>query len=278
MINEKIDLYEYFGIKDRPSGGYLKVYATQIDEIKHKLRPAMLVCPGGAYRFMSEREGEPVAIKFMSIGYSCFVLEYTLCAAYPVPLIEACMAMAFIRENADKYNVDVGHVGAIGFSAGGNLVAMLANIWNAREAKEALGDRVELCRPDAVVLSYAVSTLGIKTHGDTRNVITGGDEKLADRISPEKLVGKNSAPAFIWHTAADDCVPVENSFEYAFACKRAGVPFALHIFERGWHGLSLCSEETSDMTEADIALADIGRWFDLARDWLAARGFTVKTR
>lgn len=278
VINEKIDLYDHFNIdRNGADGGYLQSYVTAIGEINKKRRPAMLILPGGAYRFLSEREGEPVALKFLSNGFSSFVLKYTVCAAYPTPLVEACMAMAYIRENADKYFVDAKHVGAIGFSAGGNLCAMLATIWNEKEIVKVLGAHVEKCRPDAVVLSYPVATLDIMTHGETCSVITGDDEKLRKRISPDKRVTSNSSPAFIWHTCADDAVDVENAFIIAAAYKKANAPFALHLFERGWHGLALCSTETSDDTPKDKEMSAIGKWFELAVDWLTAHGFAVTT-
>lgn len=278
MLYEKVDLYEYFNLK-RGNGaeGRLVVYANEvIKELKPKLRPAMLVIPGGGYCHRSAREGEPVALRFMTSGYSAFVLEYSINTVYPAPLLEACMAMIYIRENAAKFSVDPAHVGAIGFSAGGHLAAMLANIYGEKEVYGVLGERTKLARPDAAILSYPVITMGIRTHGGTRDVITGGREELLKRLSVENRVTKYSAPAFIWHTYEDDCVPVENSLLLAEAYKKAGVPFALHIFEHGWHGLSLCSAETHNQTEADTQLQNVGKWFSLALDWLASRGFCVE--
>ncbi len=276
MINEKIDLYEYFGMPHVNKGGYLQTFVPhKSSELEPKLRPVMLVIPGGAYKMLSEREGEPVALKFMANGYSSFVLEYSIETPYPVPLLEACMAVIYIRENAEKYSVDAAHVGAVGFSAGGHLAGMLANIYDEKEIVDILGKRAALARLDAVILSYPVVTLYESTHGDTRSVITGGDAKLRDKLSIEKRVNKNSVPAFIWHTVEDDCVPVENSMLLAEAYKKANVPFALHLFEKGWHGLSICSAETHNQTENDEYLAHVGKWFYLAVDWLASRGFCV---
>ena len=63
----------------------------------------------------------------------------------------------------------------------------------------------------------------------------------------------------------------------AEAYRRANVPLSLHIFEKGWHGMSLCNEEVNDRTEDDIKLEHVGKWFELSLDWLKARGFSVKT-
>ncbi len=277
MFYEKKDLYEYFGIARKGGdGGYITLYSrTTPDRLRKRTRPAMLVVPGGGYGHLSTREGEPVALEFMNAGYCAFLLGYSIHTAYPIPLIEACMAVAYIRENANKYGVDAKHVGAIGFSAGGHLTGLLATADRDNAVETALGKRAKLTRPDAVVLSYPVVTLGELTHKDTRDVITGGDKALRDALSVEKRVGKNTAPAFIWHTAADELVPVDNSLMLAAAYRAAGVPCELHVFERGRHGLSLANGETGDDTADDAELCRVGAWVGLALDWLRSRGFTV---
>ncbi len=277
MTNERIDLYGYFKIERKgATGGYLTAYVSSPSvEIKPKLRPAMLVIPGGGYEYLSDREGEPVALRFLSEGYCAFVLTYSIFTAYPTPLIEACLAVAYIRENASRFCADALHVAAVGFSAGGHLAGLLATV-REEEIKEALGDKANLVRPNAVILSYPVITMtdGL-THEGTQRTISGGVVPC-DVLSIEKRVTKDSAPAFIWHTSEDDCVPVENSLLLAEAYRKAGVPFNLHIFERGWHGLSLNNAETSDETKEDEAIAYVGKWVTLALDWLASRGFCVK--
>ena len=276
MIYETIDLYDYFGAERKgATGGILSVYTrSELFELKPKLRPAVLVIPGGGYNMVSVREGEPVALAFVNAGYSAFLLTYTVKTRYPTPLGEALMAMRFIRENAEKYCVDPEKVAAIGFSAGGHLAGLVATA-TKEEVNAAPCKKERSTRPNAVVLSYPVVTMGIETHGGTRDVISGKGEIPYDTLSIEKRVSKESAPAFIWHTFEDDCVPVENSLLLASAYRSAGVPFSLHIFEKGWHGLSLCTAETHNQYEQDNELAYIGKWFSLALDWLSARGFTV---
>ena len=275
MFYEKIDLYGYFGrSRNGATGGHITAYAPTIKEMRSK-RPAMLILPGGGYSFLSEREGEPVALAFAGRGYASFVLEYTVGVAYPTPLIEACMAVCYIRESADKFDVDKDHVGAVGFSAGGNLAAMLATIYGEKEITDVLGERAELSRPDAVILSYPVATLGGETHGGTCDIITGGDEDLRKRISPEKRITRDSSPAFVWHTADDDCVPVENSLAYAAACAANGVPFALHIYEHGWHGLSLCGRSVNENLSDGIVTERVEDWFVSALAWLESHGFSA---
>lgn len=279
MIYEKVDLYRYFGIeRGEQAEGYLTAYVPDplVPEIKAKLRPGMLVIPGGGYWFRSGREKEPVALAYLREGYCAFTLDYSVQTLFPVPLLEAVMAMIYLRENAAKYGLDPMHLAAIGFSAGGHLAGMLSMLCEEPEIVSVLGDRVKGARPDAVVLSYPVITMGERTHGGTRDVITGGREELLQRLSLENRVSKKASPAFLWHTQEDDCVPVENSLLLASAYRKAGVPFAMHIFEHGPHGLSLVSPETSDQTEYEVQLAPVGKWFSLSLDWLKSRGFAVK--
>lgn len=281
MESKIIDLYEYFNIpRNGAVAGYLTTYLrTPSLEIKAKIRPAVLVIPGGAYTMVSDREGEPVALSFLSEGYGAFSLKYTTNSAYPTPLIEACMAMVYIRENADKFGIDPNSVAAIGFSAGGHLTGMLATMSGEKEIEDALGDKCCLAKPNAVILSYPVITMEDKfTHGDTRRIISGDGAVSYDKLSIEKRVTDNSVPAFIWHTMEDNCVPVENSLYLASAYKKAGVPFALHIFEKGFHGLSLCNEEVFDSEEKYNSFGHVDRWFNLALDWLKMRGFEVKVK
>lgn len=279
MITERIDLYSYFNLKrSENAAGYLNTYVPNVMEgMKPKLRPAMLVLAGGGYRFVSQREKEIVALKYSINGYSAFTLDYTVQTAYPTPLLEACMAVIYIRENAAKYNVDVDHVAAIGFSAGGHLAAILANIYDEKEIRDVLGDKTRLAKINAVLLSYAVITMKEVSHGGSRNVITGGDPDLIKRLSVEDRVTADSAPAFIWHVFEDDCVSVKNSLMLANAYQQAGVPFALHVFEKGWHGVSVCSDETENNHDVVEKLQPVAKWFDLSLDWLKARGFSVKT-
>lgn len=276
MITKRIDLYDYFKLdRHGVSGGYLNAYArTPSKEIKPKLRPAVLVFPGGGYEYISDREGEPIALAFLHYGYSAFVLNYSVHAPYPVPLNEAIMAMAYIRENAADYCLDSEKVASIGFSAGGHLAGLLATVTKDESKNLPIKSPV---LPDAVILSYPVVTMGEYSHEGSRKVITDGGKIPYDKLSVEKRVKKNSVPAFIWHTIEDNCVSTENSLMLAAAYKRAGVPFSMMLFEKGCHGLSLCNAETDDRTENDLLYYPAEKWLSLALDWLAVRGFSVTT-
>ena len=278
MLQERVDLYRYFSVKrGKNSSGYLNAYVPDgTPELNVKKRPAMLICTGGGYGFLSDREKEPVAIRFLSKGYSSFTLEYTVKTAYPVPFLEACMAMIYIRENAEKYFVDRNHVCAVGFSAGGHLAGMLATMFDDDAVKKALPNKLELVKPDAVILSYAVITSDSRySHAGTFNNITGGKKTLYQKLSLEKRVTNESVPAFIWHTKEDGAVPVYNALCMASAYYEHGVPFELHVFERGGHGLSLANIETSLSENDKRCIKNVQAWVDLADNWLKSRGFTV---
>lgn len=277
MFYEKIDLYEVFALpRGKNKGGYLTVYCReQRGDLTKKLRPAILVIPGGGYEYCSDREQEPVALRFFAAGYTAFTLEYTVKTPYPVPLVEAAMAMAFIRENARKYSVG-DHVAAVGFSAGGHLAGMLATMYREPPVLQALGARAKLVRPDAVILSYAVLSADRPTaNEETFGNISGKDEELRVRLSIDKRVDKHSSPAFFWHTLTDTCVPVENTLKTASAYREAGVPFELHIFDAGRHGLSVATVETEGRDRDAKEIAHIGIWADLALAFLGRRGFEV---
>ena len=272
MILEKIDLYSYFN-QEKPENakGILTVYAhtPNASESADRKRPAMLVLGGGGYQYVSEREKEPVAMYFYADSFNVFVLEYSCPKPYPTDLIEACMAMAFIRENADKYQVDNSHVAAIGFSAGGHLCGSLSFLHNEPEVVAVLGDKVKLAKPDAIILSYPVITSGGKAHMGSFEVLAKDNEQLKKKLSLEDKVTADAPPAFIWTTVADDAVPSENTLLIACAYRNAGVPFELHMFENGKHGLSLANVEVSSPHK------EVAQWKALSKVWLDKRGFVI---
>ncbi len=227
--------------------------------------PAVLICPGGAYCFVSDREGEPIARRFNAVGMNAFVLHYTVApgARFPTALVQAAKAMTEIRHHAKEWNILADKIAVCGFSAGGHLAASLGVLWNAPVVCEALAAG-ENARPDAQILCYPVITSGEFAHeGSFINLLGEGySEETAKSVSLEKLVSSDTPPAFLWHTVTDDVVPVENSMLYAAALRRAEIPFEMHLYERGSHGLSLCEDVTG------MALPDCAGWFDLAAQFL----------
>ena len=282
MIIERIDLYEYFHLERKEGyGGYLNVAVhtelTEILPVKPK-RPAMLVVPGGGYTFVSQREDEPIVLKFLSDGYNCFSLDYTInVAGYPVQLSEIAMAVAYIRENAEKYSIFPDKICAVGFSAGGHLVGSLATRYNDERVLKLIGKTAEQVRPDAVIPCYAVVSFEKEdAHGTTRDVVSGKDEKLINYLDVVKNVRADCPPAFIWATREDDLVSAANSLKLSLAYHNAGVAYELHLFERGWHGLSTGDEQCNYDKDGNGLSFECAQWIALAKKWLKNKGFEVK--
>lgn len=237
-------------------------------ELNIPVRRAMIVCPGGGYEFLSDRESEPVALQYFAAGLNVFVLRYSVgdAAAYYAPLIEAALAVRHVRCHAADYHVDPAYVFISGFSAGGHVAASLCTKWKDPAVKEALGiPSSKVCRPTAGVLCYPVITGGRYAHRGSINRVTAGQEgspeELIDRWSLEKQVDQDTCPAFIWHTYDDTCVPIQNTLLYASALAQAGVPFEYHVYPSGVHGLSLANGETS-IGRADLDIPVVAAWIN----------------
>lgn len=275
MIFEKIFLKDIFeGIKTEAS---LMVYARSTNpRIASFPRASVLICPGGGYSDISPREAEPIALEFVSKGFNAFVLDYSTAdrtePRYPKQLLEASAALVYIRRNSEQYNVKKDAVSVCGFSAGGHLAASLGTLWNESVIEETLGIEHGENRPDSMVLCYPVISGGEFAHRGSFDNLIGeeNNEELLHKLSLENSVGEHTPPAFIWHTLTDATVPVENSFIFANALKKANIPFELHIYPEGVHGLSLGTRETdSSNPETPRGNPHIRPWFELCSAWLS---------
>ena len=231
-------------------------------------RDCMLILPGGAYYFLAEREAEPVAKAFLAEGFCCFVLYYSLGekAKFPRPLQDVSLAIAHIKRNAEKYNVNPDRIFVCGFSAGGHLAASAGTMWNHSAAAFEGMEKGEN-RPCGMILSYPVATLGEYTHIESCRYVTGEEEptrESRDRWSPDKNVDGDTVPAFLWHTQEDCCVDVRCSLELANALVFGNVPSEIRIYPKGPHGLSVATAETGN-TNPHIAhwIKDCVEWTKL---------------
>ena len=220
------------------------------EELGISARRAIIVCPGGGYKFLSDREGEPVALQYFAAGLNVFILRYSICekAVNDAPIIESALAVKYVREHAEELHVDPNYVFITGFSAGGHLAACCGTLWNKPYVVEAMGDApAGINRPTATVLCYPVISSGAYAHEESFQVLCGKDdptEEEKSRYSLEFHVDSTTSPAFIWHTFNDTCVPIQNTLIYADSLAKAGVPFEYHVYPDGAHGLSLCNTET----------------------------------
>ena len=230
-------------------------------------RPCILICPGGGYHFVSDRENQAVAMQYLAMGYHVAVLTYSVAPAmWPTALHQLAEAVALLREHSGEWFIDPDKIVVEGFSAGGHLAASLAVLWHRPEIAASIGRTPEQIRPNAMILCYAVLIYGEKTHRKSWQNLLGSDEERKKRFSLEKLVTPQCPPCFLWHTGTDMTVPVENSLYFACALRENGVPFDLHIFERGRHGLSLANDLTA---KSDLQKnVCIERWMEQSHLWI----------
>jgi len=239
-------------------------------------RPAVLVLPGSGYFQCSPREAEALAVRFNAAGWHAFVLWYS-CAPrrHPAPLLDCARAFTVIRRRAAEWDLDPGRLALLGFSAGGHL-ALTEALYYDRDFAAAPGVDPALGRPDALVLCYPVVTSGEAAHRGSFDMLLGErpDPALLDLLSLERHVAEapppGLPPVFLWHTWADQSVPVENSLLLAAALRRTGTPLEMHLFPEGKHGISLATSETAAGDPAHIN-PHTAQWFDLCVRWLRER-------
>jgi acetyl esterase/lipase len=202
----------------------------------------MLIFPGGGYGGLAEHEGTGYAEFLTRQGITCYVLKYRLGSAgyrHPVMLQDAARALRMVRAFARRDGLDPWRIGVIGSSAGGHLASTLVTHFDAGRPDDPDPIERESSRPDLGILCYPVISLGEFAHAGSRRNLLGEnpDPALVRNLSNELQVTAETPPCFLWHTVEDKGVAVENSLLFASALRRAGVPFSLHIYEKGAHGL-----------------------------------------
>lgn len=256
---------------------YIQEYS---DALAIRKRPLVLLCPGGGYSRTSDREAEPMALKFLAMGYHVAILRYSCAPAkFPTALLELASAMALIRKNAEEWHVDENKIVVQGCSAGGHLAASLGMFWDDEFVAEGIGlgaEEHELIRPNGMMLCYPVITSGEFAHRGSFECLLGKPEDAADKakhaellekVSLEKQVSDKTPKAFIWHTFEDGSVPVENSLMLVSALKKNGISTEFHMYPKGSHGLALANHltETSDGAAVQEECAS---WVELAHTWM----------
>lgn len=271
-------------------------------------RPAILICPGGAYLGCTDREAEPVALRFAAMGYHAFVLRYSVFfqgkkvartpgvkherkehSVHPNPIRDIAKAMLIIRENEEEWKIDTEKIALCGFSAGAHNCAMYSVYWNTPLIYEYFHSEPEIFKPAATILGYTLSDYFLmkdcsregmaKEIFELSNLALAGsqnpDDTTLNSISPALHVTDNTPPMYLWATSEDSSVPVEHTLRMATALSRKKIPFEVHVFETGDHGLSLANQASA----GDIAQinADAANWIPMAENWLKKR-FALKLR
>ncbi|MFD2727955.1 alpha/beta hydrolase [Enterococcus camelliae] len=247
--------------------GYVMDTIPEIDPDRR--RPAVIICPGGGYHRLSPRESEPVAIQMLALGYQVFLLEYSVDdeSFYPKQLFQLAHLVRYVRKHAKEFAIDPNKIIVAGFSAGGHLAAHLGTCWHKQLLTTHLGGSPEAWRPNGLLLSYAVLTTGPFTHQHSMEHLLGEHQEWRPLVSPAEQVTANVPPCFIWHTVEDSVVPVENALLFAVALRQKNVPFELHIYPHGPHGLSLATEETKHH-EMNRVQPEDASWLALFATWM----------
>ena len=273
MIYETITLSEKY-----PEATLTTYVCDNAPELCMPPRPAVIVCPGGGYRNLSDREAEPIVRKYFGASMNVYLLRYSTKekAANSAPLIEAALAIKYVREHAEEHNSDPNKVFIVGFSAGGHLAASSGILWNEPEVREAVGVADGSApegrnKPNGMILGYPVITMKYSTtHGGTKDNVCGSEnppEELLNKFSLELHVKEDTPPVFLWHTFNDKSVNIRNALLLMEAYAEAGVPFEAHIYPNGPHGLALCNEETYKGLDKYIA-PEAEDWIYKSIDWI----------
>lgn len=269
MIHKKIEIKA----RGMEAVGNLYTYFldSSIEMRPNEKRPVILMCPGGGYEMTSDREAEPMAMQFLAMGYHVAILRYSVCPVrYPAALLQVAESVLYLKEHADEYHIDPEKIVVQGCSAGGHLAANYGIAWNSPFLTKLMGmenDPEQLCVA-GLLLCYPVITSGEKAHEESfRNLLGEQYEEKKDELSLENQVTPDTPPTFLWHTATDETVPVENSLYFFQACLQQGVSAELHIYPVGGHGLSLANEETCRANGIGVQ-KECQSWIGLAQTWL----------
>lgn len=231
---------------------------------------AIVVCPGGGYGGLADHEGSIYAKWLNANGVAAFVLKYRLGSAgyrHPVMLNDAARALRTVRSRAEEWKIDPKRIGIIGSSAGGHLASSLMTHWDEGQADASDPiDRVS-SRPDVGILCYPVISMGTNTHAGSKKNLLGDNPspELVTFLSSELQVKSNTPPAFLWHTFEDKGVKIENAISFAQALNKVNVPFELHTYQKGPHGIGLGSRDGDP--------AKLHPWTTACLNWLRLQGF-----
>ena len=218
--------YQVLDVKVKDTEEIGKLYTYFLDNSQeidpNRVRPVIVICPGGGYGMVSDREAEPIAMRFLGAGYHAVILRYSVAPAahYPTALRQLAWTVAYLREHAAEYHIDP-------------------------------------------------NTSGPKAHRDSfKNLLGDQYDNLVDEMSLENQVTLDTPKTFLWHTAPDDCVPVENSILFFTALHALEIPVEMHIYPVGGHGLGLANEETQSYEYQNAVREECQSWISLAIDWM----------
>jgi acetyl esterase/lipase len=249
------------------------IHSKEINSKPIPKRPAIIILPGGAFTWLSETETEPAALTFLKEGFNTFVLSYSVgdFSEFPNPLDDVSKAIWEVRRNAGEWGIEPEQIALMGFSAGACISAMSATQWNTPGLAQRLGIPEEGIKPNAAVIGYGASLLStIFDNTEDEELIVPQPGKLSANHTPEldvvNYVGPHTPPMFFWHNRYDKYVPVINPILMAEKMSKHKLPFELHIFQSGEHGMSVCNELSDPSGEKKDK--SVAMWVTLCVMWL----------
>lgn len=283
MTIEVIPLFE--GV----SNATLTAYIQDIDAYPKApiKRPAVIICPGGAYIGITEKEAEPVALRFLSSGYQVFVLKYSIgtqIGKFPAPFIDIAKSMTIVRKNAKQWGVDKDKVSLCGFSTGGHAATILSATWQEEYLATAIDADNYWFKPNALILGYPLLDMyqfkqnNLKKSFEMQSLLEmmfasiygtlQPSDEILNKWSYKNKVTSNMPATFLWTTSQDKIINVEQSLNFIKILALNKIPYEFHVFEKGDHGLSL-ADETVGYQESDIKRhINVHKWVDLALNWM----------
>ncbi len=273
--------YAKLGLIKDSKDAYYDAFILKSEPLElHQKHPCIVVCPGGAYKGTAPREAEHIATQFIAKGFSAYILRYSCDEAkFPCALTELSWLIKHIRDNAEENHIDPDRIAVIGFSAGGHLVGSLGAYWNDPEIQKLAGVSGEENKPNGLILGYPVITGGEFAHKGSLKNLFGADKAedpdIIEKFSIEKHITPTFPATFIWHTASDAGVPVENSLLLAMSLSHEHIPFELKVYPYGPHGLALANWQTSEGKE-NLLMPRAEGWVQEAISFVTDIAFCAK--
>ena len=267
MLYEKIHLNKLYPLENDP---YIEIIVpfNKVNMTREKSK-AIIIVPGGAYLIVSGTEADPVALSYMLEGFITIVFHYSVKTAYPAPMNELACAIDYLRKNNEKYYIDKDKISIIGFSAGGHLTACYGYLYKHPEFINNLKLNPENIKPNCLVLSYPVISMGEYTHIESRKNITGGNETLFKLLSAEKNIDSSYPPTFIWTTMEDKSVSYLNSTLFVNALKKNNVKHDFFLYPYLNHALSIINPLLySQELLKDPKMQGASKWFLKSIDFI----------
>ena len=192
-----------------PLDVYVPFVSKQV--VPNPVRPAIVICPGGGYQFCSEREAEPIALRFLMHGFNTFVVWYREKKGeelFPKPQQDAAAAVAYVRAHAEEFHTDPDRIAILGFSAGGHLAGSLGTMWHRAELWEPMGLTPEQVKPNAMVLCYPVISAGKDAHRSSFEYLSGSTDIADHEMRPISPWISTPCAKLIWLTTVWKTIPM----------------------------------------------------------------------